>query len=116
MRQEREMRKMLSEIEMMKAENDYLQHKNEQYKKGNTKLTEVYESRQNEVEKLEKHVKKEKEEATFLGAGNSISGSEQSKKEAKQSDLIVDIYVNKSKPITKLRLRVADGSQRQIDM
>ena len=28
MRQEREMRKMLSEIEMMKAENDYLQHKN----------------------------------------------------------------------------------------
>ena len=42
------------------------------------------------------------------------SGSEQSKKEAKQSDLIVDIYVNKSKPITKLRLRVADGSQRQI--
>ena len=42
------------------------------------------------------------------------SGSEHSKKEAKQSDLIVDIYVNKSKPITKLRLRVADGSQRQI--
>ena len=41
-------------------------------------------------------------------------GSEHSKKEAKQSDLIVDIYVNKSKPITKLRLRVADGSQRQI--
>ena len=41
-------------------------------------------------------------------------GSEQSKKEAKQSDLIVDIYVNKSKPITKLRLRVADGTQRQI--
>ena len=88
MRQEREMRKMLSEIEMMKAENDYLQHKNgrkfifswnlcifsEQYKNGNTKLTEVYEKRQNEVEKLEKHVKKEKEEGTFLGAGNSISG------------------------------------------
>ena len=46
----------------------------EQYKNGNTKLTEVYEKRQNEVEKLEKHVKKEKEEGTFLGAGNSISG------------------------------------------
>ena len=117
----------------------------EQYKNGNTKLTEVYEKRQNEVEKLEKHVKKEKEEETFLGAGNSISGknsihvmlliifylnmmvllstnfynlqcwgSEQPKKEAKQSELIVDIYVNKSKPITKLRLRVADGTQRQI--
>ena len=48
----------------------------EQYQKENTKLTDAYEQRQVEVEKLEKHIKKEADDSltSFGGVGNSISG------------------------------------------